>query len=79
MPVVIISYKNIDLPGKPEVNELDIVAIDEDGIQYVIYFGATKKIFDDFLPVVGEMVTSFSVTGNIYHLEKNPLKEQMIL
>jgi hypothetical protein len=61
----IISYKNTDLPGKPEVNELDIVAIDEDGIQYIIYYGATKKIFDDFLPVVGEMITSFSVTGDI--------------
>jgi len=61
----IISYKNTDLPGKPMVNELDIVAIDENGIQYVIYYGATKKIFDEFLPVVGEMVTSFSVTGDI--------------
>ena len=59
-----ISYKNIaTFIGKPEVNELDIVAVG--GIQYVIYFGATKKIFDDFVPVVGEMVTSFSVTGDI--------------
>jgi hypothetical protein len=61
----IISYKNADLPGKPVVNELDIVTIGEDGVQYVIYYGATKKIFDDFLPVVGEMVRSFNVTGDI--------------
>jgi hypothetical protein len=61
----VISYKNTDLPGNPVVNELDIVAIDQDGVQYVIYYGATKKIFDDFLSAVGEMVTSFNVTGDI--------------
>ena len=61
----IISFKNTELPGKPMVNELDIVTIDEDGVQYLIYYTATKDLFDDFLPVVEEMVKSFSVTGDI--------------
>jgi len=61
----ILSYRNTELPGKPMVNELDIVTIDEDGVQYVIYYGATKNLFDDFLPVVEEMVKSFTVTGSI--------------
>jgi hypothetical protein len=69
----VISYKNTDLPGKPIVNELDIVAIDEDGVQYVIYYGAAKKIFDEFLPVVGEMVKSFSVTGDILSSGEEPI------
>ena len=53
------------IPNSHVVKELDIVTIGEDGVQYVIYYGATKKIFDDFLPVVGEMVRSFNVTGDI--------------
>ena len=65
----IISYKNTGLPGKPLVNELDIVAIDDEGIQYAMYYGATKKIFDDFLPVVEEMVGSFNVIGDILSSE----------
>ena len=61
----VLSYKNVELPGKPIVNELDVVTIDEDGVQYVIYYIATKNLFDDFLPVIEEMIGSFSVTGNI--------------
>ena len=61
----IISYKNTELPGKPIVSELDIVTIDEDGVQYMIAYVATKGLFDDFLPVAEEMVKSFSVTGDI--------------
>jgi hypothetical protein len=61
----ILSYKNIELPGKPMVNELDIGTIGEDGVQYIVYYVASKDLFDDFLPVVEEMVGSFSVTGNI--------------
>lgn len=59
------SYRNTDVTGKPTLTELDIVTIDEDGIQYVIYYSATKNAFDDFLPVAEEMVKSFTVTGNI--------------
>jgi len=61
----IISYKNTELPGKPIVSELDIVTIDEDGVEYVMAYIATKGLFDDFIPVVEEMVKSFSVTGDI--------------
>lgn len=61
----IISFKNTELPGKPMVNELDIVTIDENGVQYVIYYTASKDLFDDFLPVIEEMVKSFTITGNI--------------
>lgn len=61
----VISYKNTELPGKPIVSELDIVTIDEDGVQYMIGYTATKGLFDDFLPVAEEMVKSFSVTGDI--------------
>lgn len=61
----VLSFKNTELPGKPMVNELDIVTIDEDGVQYIIGYTATKDLYDDFLPVVEEMVKSFSVTGSI--------------
>jgi len=61
----IISYKNTELPGKPVVSELDIVTIDEEGVEYVISYIATKGLFDDFIPVAEEMVKSFSVTGDI--------------
>ena len=61
----IISYKNTELPGKPIVSELDIVTIDEEGVEYVISYIATKGLFDDFIPVAEEMVKSFSVTGDI--------------
>ena len=61
----IFSYKNTELPGKPIVNELDIVTIDEEGVQYIMGYIATKGLFDDFLPVNEEMVKSFSITGEI--------------
>lgn len=61
----VISYKNTELPRKPIVTELDIVTIDEDGVEYVMAYIANKGLFDDFLPVVEEMVKSFSVTGDI--------------
>jgi len=61
----VISYKNTELPGNPIVTELDIVTIDEDGVEYVMAYIANKGLFDDFLPVVEEMVKSFSVTGDI--------------
>lgn len=62
------SYRNTDVSGKPTINELDIVTIDEDGVEYVIYYSATKNMFDDFLPVAEEMVKSFTVTGNVLSL-----------
>jgi len=68
----ILSYKNAELPGKPVVNELDVVTIDEDGVQYVIGYVATKNLFDELLPVAQEMIKSFSVTGNILSSEGEP-------
>jgi hypothetical protein len=53
------------LPGRPIVNELDIATIDENGVQYVIYYMTTKELFESFLPVVEEMVGSFNLTGNL--------------
>jgi hypothetical protein len=61
----VLSYKNVGLPGKPIVNELDVVTIDEDGVQYVIGYIATKDSFDDLLPVAQEMIKSFNVTGSV--------------
>jgi len=61
----VLSYKNVELPGKPIVNELDVVTIDEDGVQYLIAYIATKDSFDDFLPVAQEMIKSFNVTGTV--------------
>lgn len=66
----LLSYKNVELPGKPIVSELDIVIIDENGMQYIIGYTATKGLFDDFLPVAEEMVKSFSVTGDILSTEE---------
>lgn len=65
----VLSYKNAELPGKPIVNELDVVTIDEDGIQYVIGYIATKDLFDDLLPVAQEMIKSFNVSGNVLSSE----------
>lgn len=65
----LLSYKNIELPGKPIVSELDIVTIDENGVQYIIGYIATKGLFDDFLPVAEEMVKSFKVTADILSSE----------
>lgn len=62
---IVISYKNMILPGRPTVNELDIATIDENGVQYLMYYMTTKDLFESFLPVVQEMVGSFNVTGNI--------------
>jgi hypothetical protein len=65
----VLSYKNVELPGKPIVNELDVVTIDEDGVQYVIGYIATKDSFDDLLPVAQEMIKSFNVTGSVLSSE----------
>jgi hypothetical protein len=43
---------------------MDIVAIDEYGVQYTFIYGASKNLFDDFLPVAEEMIKSFD-SGNI--------------
>ena len=68
----VLSYKNVELPGKPIVNELDVVMIDEDGVQYVISYIATRNLFDDLLPVAQEMIKSFNVTGNILSSDGEP-------
>jgi hypothetical protein len=65
----VLSYKSVELPGKPIVNELDVVTIDEDGIQYVIGYIATEDSFDDLLPVAQEMIKSFHVTGSVLSSE----------
>lgn len=62
---IVLSYKNTILPGRPTMNELDIATIDENGVQYVIYYMTTKDLFESFLPLVEEMVGSFNVTGNL--------------
>jgi len=71
----VLSYKNTELPGKPIVNELDIGTIGEDGAQYIIGYTATKDLFDDFLPVVEEMVKSFTVTGSVLSSDDESTQE----
>jgi hypothetical protein len=61
---IISTYKETNLPGNPTVKEMDIVSIDEFGVQYILIYGATKNLFDDFLPVAEEMIASFN-SGNI--------------
>ncbi len=58
------SYKQTELPGKPTVMEVDVVIIDEFGVQYMLIYGASKNLFDDYLPVAEEMIKSFN-SGNI--------------
>jgi hypothetical protein len=65
---IISSYKETDLPGNPTVKEMDIVSIDEFGVQYILIYGATKNLFDDFLPVAEEMIKSFN-SDNILSLD----------
>lgn len=61
---IISSYKAKELPGDPTIMELDVAIIDEYGVQYTFIYGATKNLFDDFLPVAEEMIKSFE-SGNI--------------
>jgi hypothetical protein len=61
---IITTYKQKDLPGDPTVKEMDLIMIDEYGVQYTMIYGATKNLFDDFLPVAEEMIGSFN-SGNI--------------
>lgn len=56
---IISSYKAKDLPGDPTIMEMDVAIIDEYGVEYTFIYGATKNIFDDFLPVAEEMIRSF--------------------
>lgn len=70
----VLSYKNTVLPGKPMVNELDVVTIDKDGVQYIIGYTATKDLFDDFLPVAEEMIKSFNVTGSVLSSGGEPIQ-----
>lgn len=57
---IISTYKQTELPGNPRVQEMDILSIDEFGVQYILIYGATKNLFDDFLPVAEEMIKSFN-------------------
>jgi hypothetical protein len=59
------TYKDPLSPKKSIVNDLLIGIIDDEGVEYVMEYKATKDVFDDFLPVVEEMVKSFNVTGDI--------------
>jgi len=54
-----------DYREKPLVNQLTIGTIDDDGTEYILIYTAPKKIFDNFLPVVEEMIKSFNVTSSI--------------
>lgn len=60
----IVSYKNTDVPGKPTIMEMDVVIIDEFGVQYVMSYSASKNLYDDYLPVAEQMIKSFN-SGNI--------------
>jgi hypothetical protein len=57
---IISTYKQTELPGNPTVKEMDVLSIDEFGVQYILIYGASKNLFDDFLPVAEEMIKSFN-------------------
>lgn len=61
---LITSYKLTERPGKPTAMEMDVVIIDEFGVQYMLIYGASKNLYDDFLPVAEGMIKSFN-SGNI--------------
>jgi len=65
----IVTYKDRALEGEPIVKDLIIGSIDENGVEYIMEYYVTKDLYDDFLPVVEEMVKSFSVTGSIPSLD----------
>ncbi len=65
---IISMYKQTELPGNPTIKEMDIVTIDEFGVQYILIYGASKNLYDDFLPVAEEMIKSFN-SGNILSTE----------
>lgn len=53
------------LDSKPMITQLVIAGIDSNGVEYGMTYRATAELFEDFLPVLEEMIASFNVTGNL--------------
>lgn len=69
------SFKLTEIPTKPIINELSIGIIDEDGVEYGLFYRAPKAQSDKFLPVVEDMIRSFNVTGSVIDY-KNGLTQE---
>lgn len=59
------QFKLIEIPTKPTINELAIGIIDEDGVEYGLFYRASKGTFEKFLPVVEDMIKSFNITSSV--------------
>jgi hypothetical protein len=59
------TFRLMALDSKPMITQLIIAGIDSDGVEYGMTYRATAELFEDFLPVVEEMIASFNVTGNL--------------
>ncbi len=59
------TFRLMALDSKPMITQLVIAGIDCDGVEYGMTYRATTELFEDFLPVVEEMIGSFNITGNL--------------
>lgn len=59
------TFRLMTVDSKPIITQLVIGGIDNDGVEYGISYRATTELFEDFLPVVKEMIGSFNITSNI--------------
>ena len=54
-------YSDVDLGLMGKV--LFVYAVDDKGIEYALYLGATHDLFEYFKPVFDHMVNSFALKG----------------
>jgi len=61
----IVTYRAMDLEGRPTLKELNVGTLDDQGREYVITYYVTEDLYDHYLPVAEEMIKSFRVTDSI--------------
>jgi hypothetical protein len=59
------TFRFMALDSKPMITQLVIAGIDGDGVEYGMTYRSNTELFEDFLPIVEEMMASFNVTGNL--------------
>lgn len=60
----IVTYRDVELEGKPKLKELIVGTLDDQGMEYVITYYVTTDLYDHYLPVAEEMIRSFNLTSS---------------
>ncbi|HJR84246.1 MAG TPA: hypothetical protein VJ772_02645 [Nitrososphaeraceae archaeon] len=60
----IVTYRDVELEGKPKLKELIVGTLDDQGMEYVITYYVTTDLYDHYLPVAEEMIRSFNITSS---------------